>query len=315
MTENEPSYIALSRSNELDKRIEILNQMLSSCKLCPRECGVDRTIGEEGICKSGTKLMVSGIHPHFGEEAPLVGAHGSGTIFLTGCNLRCVYCQNYEISHLGIGEVITIEEIAKNMLRLQGIGCHNINFVTPTHFVPQLVEAIAIAVKDGLNIPIVYNCGGYEKVEIVRLLDGIIDIYMPDMKYGRPKHADKYSKAKNYPEINFKAVKEMHRQVGDLKLDDLGMAYRGLLVRHLVLPEDLAGSERIFRFLADNVSKKTYINIMDQYRPQYKAWEFTKLGRKPTNKEYNRAVELAKKVGLNRGVRYKADMTGCSICR
>jgi putative pyruvate formate lyase activating enzyme len=249
--------------------------------------------------------MVSGMHPHYGEESPLVGRWGSGTIFLTGCNLRCIYCQNCEISHLGIGEEITSSELVKNMLRLQNSGCHNINFVTPTHYTPQLVEAIAEAAGNGLKIPIVYNCGGYEKLETIKLLDGIIDIYMPDMKYGRSKDAEKYSKAKNYPETCFDAVSEMHRQVGDLKLDTNGIAYRGLLVRHLILPNDISGSEKIFKFLAENVSKNTYINIMDQYRPEFKAWKFEELSRKPTSKEYQAAVELAERKGLSRGETFR----------
>lgn len=301
----EPSYLKLALSGELLERANKLLATLESCKLCPRGCGVDRTAGEEGFCKAGMTPLVSGMHPHFGEEAPLVGSHGSGTIFLTGCNLGCIFCQNYEISHLGIGKTITIEKLAENMLRLQKIGCHNINFVTPTHFVPQLVQAIAKAAEDGLNIPIVYNCGGYERVEILRLLDDIIDIYMPDIKYGRSKDAKKFSNAKNYPEVCFKAIKEMHKQVGILKLDKTGVAYRGLLVRHLILPNDIAGSNRVYKFLAEQISKKTYINIMDQYHPQFNAWKFHELSRGLDSEEYEKAVELAEKYGLTRGESYK----------
>ncbi len=307
MTDKQPGYLRLLEDHELDERIQKLNDLLSPCKVCPRECGVDRITGEEGFCGVGQSIMVSGMHPHYGEEAPLVGRRGSGTIFLTGCNLRCIYCQNCEISHLGIGEVISRAELVKNLLRLQAIGCHNINFVTPTHYTPQLVEVIKFAAIDGLRIPIVYNCGGYEKVETLKLLEGIIDIYMPDMKYGRSKEAEMYSKAKNYPEINFNAIFEMHRQVGDLKIDDDGIAYRGLLVRHLILPNDIAGSEKIFRFLAEKVSKNTYINIMDQYRPEFKAWEFEGLSRRPTSKEYSDAVKLAESYGLTNGETYRHD--------
>jgi len=300
-----PSYLKLAESGELAKRAEQLSLRLTSCNLCPRECGVDRTAGEVGYCKAGAMTTISSAHPHFGEEEPLVGIHGSGTIFLTGCNLKCIYCQNYDISHLGVGEVISTNELAQRMLKLQKIGCHNINFVTPTHFVPQLVEGIDSAIKLGLKIPIVYNCGGYEKVETLKLLEDIVDIYMPDMKYGRSKEAQKYSGAKDYPEVCFNAVSEMHRQVGDLQLDDAGVAYRGLLIRHLVLPNDIAGSERVFKFISEKISKNSYINIMDQYRPEYDAWKFGELSRSVNRKEYEHAVELAKKVGLTRGETYR----------
>jgi putative pyruvate formate lyase activating enzyme len=305
MDEILPGYISLLKTGELAERIEKLNELLRPCMVCPRQCSVDREVDNTGFCGVGRTIMVSGMHPHYGEESPLVGRSGSGTIFLTGCNLRCIYCQNCEISHLCVGEEITKDELVKNMLRLQNMGCHNINFVTPTHYTPQLVEAIAKAANKGLKVPIVYNCGGYEKLETIRLLDGIIDIYMPDMKYGRSSDAEKYSKAKNYPEICFKAISEMHRQVGDLKLDSNNIAYRGLLVRHLVLPGDIAGSEKIFRFLADKVSKSTYINIMDQYRPEFKAWKFKELSRKPTSKEYQAAVDLAESFGLTSGETFR----------
>jgi putative pyruvate formate lyase activating enzyme len=300
-----PGYVNLSASGELQARAEKLKSILEECTLCPRECEVNRLEGEEGFCKSGSTLTVSSAHPHFGEESPLVGTKGSGTIFLAGCNLRCCFCQNYDISHLGVGEPISEKELSSRMLKLQRIGCHNINFVTPTHFIPQLVEGISIAVNDGLNIPIVYNCGGYEKVETLKLLDGIVDIYMPDMKYGRAKEAEKYSKAKNYPEICFKAIKEMHNQVGDLKLNNKGIAYRGLLVRHLVLPGNIAGSEEILKFLAEEISKKTYLNIMDQYHPEFNAWKFKELSRSPSHKEYRETVKLAEKYGLTRGESYR----------
>jgi putative pyruvate formate lyase activating enzyme len=300
-----PGYIKLAANGELEVRVQELMSKLDECNICPRDCGVKRTKGELGFCKAGMTLSVSGTHPHFGEEAPLVGTGGSGTIFLTGCNLRCIYCQNYEISHLGIGEEISGDELVERMLKLQRIGCHNINFVTPTHFVPQLVEGIYKAEKLGLKIPIVYNCGGYESVETLKLLDGIIDIYMPDMKYGRSKDAEKFSKAKDYPKICFAAVSEMYKQVGDLKIDKAGVAYKGLLVRHLILPGDIAGSERVFGFLAEKISKNTYINIMDQYHPQYNAYKFDALNRPPSSKEYKTAVELANKFGLNRGESYR----------
>ena len=300
-----PTYIELIKSGEIETRRKKLNSILGSCTLCPRECKVNRLEGESGFCSAGKLPTISSAHPHFGEESPLVGSAGSGTIFFTGCNLGCIYCQNYDISHLGVGESISIKELAQSMLRLQRIGCHNINFVTPTHYTPQMVEAIIAAESDGLKIPIVYNCGGYEKIETLKLLDGIIDIYMPDMKYGRSAEAEKYSCARDYPKTSFSAISEMHRQVGDLKLDVSGIAYRGLLVRHLVLPNDIAGSEEVFKFLAENISKKTYLNIMDQYQPQFDAWKHEELSRGPTRKEYKRAIDLAKRYGLTRGETYR----------
>ncbi len=300
-----PSYLELEKTGELEERSERLYELLSPCELCPRKCGVDRLNGELGFCGAGAELLVSSAHPHFGEEAPLVGDFGSGTIFLAGCNLRCIFCQNYDISHQVFGQVTSIKELAVDMLRLQRIGCHNINFVTPTHVTPQLVEGIREAIHGGLKIPIVYNCGGYEKVETLKLLTGIIDIYMPDMKYGRSVEAEKFSNAKNYPEICFRAVAEMHNQVGDLLLDENSIAYRGLLVRHLIMPGDIAGSDEVFKFISEKISKDTYINIMDQYRPEYNAWKFKELSRKPTNDEYLQAVELAKKYGLEHGETYR----------
>ncbi len=300
-----PSYLKLAKTGELSKRANELLSRLQSCDICPRECGVDRTAGDLGFCGTSAELMISSAHPHYGEEKPLSGTRGSGTIFLTGCNLRCIYCQNYDISHLGVGKIITTRELTKHMLRLQNIGCHNINFVTPTHYVPQLVKGISNAVEHGLKLPIVYNCGGYEKVEILKLLDGIIDIYMPDMKYGRSFEAEKYSKAKNYPEVCFKAISEMQRQVGDLKLDKRGIAYRGLLIRHLVLPNDIAGSSEILKFISEQISKNAYINIMDQYHPEFDGWKFPELSRVPTAKEYKDVVKLAEKFGLKRGESYR----------
>jgi len=317
----EPAYLKLYKSNKLNKRIEQLYAILKNCHLCPRKCEVDRTKNEKGTCRSGIDLIVSSIGPHFGEEEPLVGNGGSGTIFLTNCNLRCIYCQNYEISHLGRGGIMSPKEVAKGMLYLQKIGCHNINFVTPTHFVPQLVESIKIACETGLRLPIVFNCGGYESLKTIKLLDGIIDIYMPDIKYGsvpfglslraKPHHpeelkdsdkspAEKYSNAPDYFERCKEGVKEMHRQVGDLKIVD-GIAQRGLLIRHLVLPNDLAGSEKVLKFIVEEISLDSYVNIMDQYRPMYKANNYLELNRRPLLSEYNQVIELAKSLSLHRG--------------
>jgi len=256
--------------------------------------------GELGFCRSGLLPKVSSFSPHFGEEAPLVGRHGSGTIFFTNCNLGCIFCQNYEISHLGKGEEVTKEELSKMMLHLQSLGCHNINFVTPTHFVPQILAALELAVKMGLNVPLVYNCGGYEAKEVIALLEGIFDIYMPDIKYEDSEVSKKYSKAEDYPQIVKVAVKEMHRQVGDLILDGRGIAKKGLLVRHLVLPEGLAGTKGVMQYLAREVSLNTYVNIMDQYHPCYQAEEYPEIKRPISRAEYREAVDFALEEGISR---------------
>ncbi|RLI75341.1 radical SAM protein [Archaeoglobales archaeon] len=301
--EFKPSYLRLYESGELDERVEELYNILESCELCPRKCGVNRLEGEKGFCEAGKKLMVSSYFPHFGEEDPLVGIHGSGTIFLTHCNLKCIYCQNYEISHLGVGELVSEERVARMMLELQALGCHNINFVTPTHYTPQLVRAIRVAAEKGLKLPIVWNCGGYENVEIIKLLHGIVDIYMPDIKYSSSEVAKKYSDAPDYFERCKEAVKEMHRQVGDLKIRN-GVAYRGLLIRHLVLPNNLAGSEEILKFIR-SLSKNSYVNIMAQYRPEGEAFKYKELNRRPTRDEFMKVIELAKELGLTRGLQDK----------
>lgn len=292
------SYVELYRSGELDKRAEKLYKILESCSLCPRKCRVNRLKGENGYCRVGTLPRVSSFGPHFGEEPPLVGRFGSGTIFFTNCNLSCQFCQNYEISQLGVGKEISIEELADQMLALQKARCHNINFVTPTHFVPQIISALRIATARGLTLPLVYNCGGYESVETLYLLEGIIDIYMPDAKYGGEEEARKYSNAPSYPQVMKKALKEMHRQVGDLKIDRNGIARQGLLIRHLILPRNLAGTLDVLRFIAEDISRDTYVNIMDQYRPCYKAFDFPLLSRRITGKEYAFAVDIAASLGL-----------------
>jgi len=245
--------------------------------------------------------MVSSAFPHFGEEPPLVGLYGSGTIFLTHCNLRCVFCQNYEISHLGEGEIITPKDLAKIMLYLQNQGCHNINFVTPTHYVPQIVEGLKHAIESGLNIPLVYNCGGYESLEVIKLLERIFDIYMPDIKFFNADLAKKYCNAPEYPEVVKKVVKEMHRQVGNLLIDNNGIAYRGLLIRHLVMPNCLEDTKEILRFIAEEISTDTYVNIMNQYRPLYMAHQYPEIARRISLKEYLTALQMAKEFGLYRG--------------
>lgn len=300
-TRDYPSYLALEESGELSKRIEKLYSIYESCHLCPRDCHVNRTKGETGKCKATSKVKVSSATPHFGEEPPLVGRGGSGTIFFSNCNLRCVFCQNYKISIEGEGVEISDERLADLMMKLQKIGCHNINLVTPTHYVPNIVSALQKAIKTGLRIPMVYNTSGYEKLETLQLLDGVIDIYLPDCKYMDPEYAAKYSsEAYNYPYYVKIALKEMHRQVGDLIINEKRVAVRGLIIRHLVMPNRIAGTEKFVKFVAENLSKNSYVNIMRQYRPEYKAFEYPKIARRIKRSEYTEAVKLAKKYGLNR---------------
>ncbi len=299
MLKNYPGYLELLKTGELEKRVEALWSFLEECRLCPNQCRVNRLKGEKGICQVLDRPVVSSYGPHFGEERPLVGEGGSGAIFFTWCNLRCVFCQNWEISHLGEGDVITVEDLAKIMLILQMWGCHNINLVTPTHQVPFIVKAIYIAAKQGLNLPIVYNCGGYESVEVLKLLSGIVDIYMPDIKYMDDEVALKLSKVKDYSKVVREAVKEMHRQVGDLVIEG-GIARRGLLVRHLVLPGGLSQTEEVIKFVAEEISENTYFNLMDQYRPCGDAWKYPPLDRKITEEEWREALRWAKYYGLKR---------------
>ena len=294
----QPSYIKLYETGELHKRIELLNKILEDCCLCPRNCRVNRFKGEKGVCRVGALPMVSSFHAHFGEERPLVGYYGSGTIFLTYCNLKCLFCQNYDISHLGEGREISREELGSMMISLMRQGCHNINFVTPTHQAAQIVSSLPSAIEKGLEIPLVYNCGGYESVETIKLLDGIFDIYMPDFKYGNNESAKKLSAAPDYVEIAKEAIKEMHRQVGDLKIDKRGIVQRGLLIRHLVLPSSLAGTREVMRFVAKEISRNTYVNIMGQYRPCYKAFEHPPMNRRITSEEFEEAVRIAREEGL-----------------
>lgn len=296
-----PVYISEISLQELKERKDQLYDLLESCKLCPNECGGDRRVSDKGNCRSGYLPIVSSYGPHFGEEPPLVGRFGSGTIFFTNCNLDCKFCQNYDISHLGIGREVTIDELASMMIYLQNRGCHNINFVTPTHFTPQIVDALIIARERGLEIPLVYNCGGYESVNTLKLLDKIIDIYMPDIKYSSNEAALKYSGISNYWDVVRLAIKEMHRQVGDLYISSSGIAKRGLLIRHLVLPNDAAGSKKVLDFIKDEISINSYVNIMDQYRPVYLAKNFPEINRFISNKEYLEIINYARENGLHRG--------------
>ena len=294
-----PSYRALHDSGELPRRVEAARALTAECRVCPRECGARRLQGATGVCGVGSEAVVSSYGPHFGEEAPLVGVGGSGTIFLARCNLQCVFCQNFEISQRGDGEVVSPPRMAAMMLELQRLGCHNINFVTPTHQVFQILRALPIAIEGGLNLPLVYNCGGYESLQALRVLDGIVDIYMPDFKYTDAETAKRYSGVENYPGVAKAALCEMHRQVGDLTVDGRGVARRGLLVRHLVLPSDLAGTAEAVAFLAQ-LSPLTYLNIMGQYRPCYRAREHPPLARRPYSDEMERAFRLARAAGLTR---------------
>jgi len=297
----EAAYLKLYRSGELKERVTEAYHRLESCNICARECGVNRRESAKGAaCRTGERAVVSSYAPHFGEEAPLVGRGGSGTIFFAWCNLMCQFCQNYEISQLGHGQEVEPENLAAMMLRLQGMGCHNVNFVSPSHVVPQILAGLLIATEAGLRLPLVYNTGGYDSLETLELLDGIMDIYMPDMKYADQAVAHRCSKVENYPAVNQAAVKEMHRQVGDLITDERGIALRGLLIRHLVLPEGLAGTGEIVRFLSQEISPNTYLNVMDQYRPCYKANELSSLDRRLTRQEYNEAVQVALDAGLTR---------------
>jgi putative pyruvate formate lyase activating enzyme len=296
-----PAYLSLYEKGELNLRNDKLKEILKSCILCPRKCGANRLNGEIGYCGAGKDIEISSAFSHFGEERPLLGSGGSGTIFLTHCNLRCVFCQNYDISHLGEGKIITSFKMAEIMISLQKIGCPNINFVTPTQYVPQIIESLTYAIQMGIKIPLVYNCGGYESLDTIKLLDSIVDIYMPDTKFSSSFSSERYCNAKNYYENLKQVLKEMHRQTGDLKIDSRGIAERGILIRHLVMPNDSSGSEEILKFIAKEISIHSYVNIMDQYRPIFKAGEFPEIDRRPTLEEYFNVIDIAKRFGLHRG--------------
>jgi putative pyruvate formate lyase activating enzyme len=296
----QPAYLRLLREGELARRVAEAYARLEACDVCARACGVNRRQGELGACHTGSRARVSSYGSHHGEENPLRGWRGSGTIFFTRCNLHCQYCQNCDISQTDDGDEVEPEELASIMLRLQAAGCHNINLVSPSHVAPQILAAVLLAAQAGLRLPLVYNTGGYDSVSTLQLLDGAVDIYMPDMKYADPTIAERYSQVSDYPEVNRAAVREMHRQVGDLRIDENGLATRGLLVRHLVLPGGLAGTERVVQFLAERISRATYLNIMDQYRPAFRADCYPELDRRVTREEYHAAVRMAREAGLAR---------------
>ena len=297
-----PSYIMSYETGELSRRAATLTALLKECVICPWNCRVDRTAPmlHRGVCRVGRSAMVANFSPHFFEEPPLTGYGGSGAIFLSYCNLKCVFCQNYDISHFGAGLEVSSEELSKMMVMLQRQGCHNVNFVAPTHQIAQIIESLPNAIENGLSVPLVYNCGGYESVETIKLLDGIFDIYMPDFKYGDNEASLEYSGAKDYVERARESLKEMHRQVGDLVLDKNGIAERGLMIRHLVLPCGVAGTREVMRFIAKEISKDTYVNVMGQYRPCHRAFEYPPLDRRVTEEEVEEAVRIAKKEGLHR---------------
>jgi len=294
----DPVYLRVLAPGELAARSERARVRLRRCLLCPRQCRVDRSGGELGECRTGARARVASAGPHFGEEAPLVGRGGSGTIFFAGCNLACVFCQNYDLSHLCRGREQEPAELARTMMELQEMGCENINFVSPSHVVPQILAALVLAVDEGLRLPLVYNTGGYDSLSTLRLLDGVVDIYMPDMKYSDDRVGERLSGVPDYVERNRAAVREMHRQVGDLELDRRGVARKGLLVRHLVLPDSLGGGDEVFRFIASELSSDTYVNVMDQYHPSYRAERYGEISRPPTAMEYRAAIEEARKAGL-----------------
>jgi putative pyruvate formate lyase activating enzyme len=295
----QPGYLRLEREGELAKRERVLWQLLENCGGCARDCGANRVAGDVGVCSSTARLKVYSAGPHFGEEPELVGRGGSGTVFFSNCNLLCSYCQNWEINHRGDGDVIGHPALADMMLDLQGRGCHNINLVTPSHVVPHIVKAVQLAANRGLRLPLVYNTGGYDRLEVIRLLDGIVDIYLPDFKYQDGELAAAYSSgASDYPEVAAAVIREMHRQVGRLETDDRGIATRGLIIRHLVLPRNIAGTDRFVRWVADELAPDTYVNLMSQYRPEHRAVGDPKLGRRITREEWRQAVTWAEQAGL-----------------
>ncbi|MCS7252986.1 MAG: radical SAM protein [Armatimonadota bacterium] len=298
----EPAYLHSYNNGTLSTKAEEALKMLERCAVCPRRCEVNRLKDEVGFCKTGRFAIVSSYFAHFGEEDCLRGWRGSGTIFFCQCNLKCAFCQNYDISHFSSGRVVTAKQLANMMLELQEQGCHNINFVTPSHVVPQILEALLIAVEGGLRLPLVYNTGGYDSIETLQLLEGVIDIYMPDFKFWTSQRAKRYLRCEDYPEIARAAFKEMHRQVGDLRFDENGIALKGLLVRHLVMPGCIDETRQIMRFLAEEISRDTFVNIMAQYYPagSVNNRSYPEINRRITKQEYEEAVEAAREAGLYR---------------
>ncbi|MFH1622413.1 MAG: radical SAM protein [Candidatus Omnitrophota bacterium] len=296
-----PRYLKSYKDSSLKQKIEKTYKLLEDCQICPRKCKVNRIKNEKGFCKTGINPIICSFMSHYGEEPPISGKRGSGTIFFSSCNLRCQYCQNYSFSQEGEGEEVSIEKLSNFMLYLQQLDCHNINLVTPTHVMPQILKALYVSIEKGLKIPIVYNTSGYELAEIIQLLDNIIDIYLVDMRYSDSQHSEKYSQASDYPYFNREAVKEMHRQVGDAEIDNSGIMKNGLIVRHLVLPNNISGTDKIMQFLSKDVSKNTYISLMSQYSPYYNAHDYPEISRRLTKEEYQKAVDCLSKYGLENG--------------
>ncbi len=295
----EPGYLKLHRNGELKQRGEKLWQQMGNCNLCPRMCGANKLKGERGFCGANSNLEISSFHPHFGEEKPLVGKGGSGTIFLSNCSLRCDFCINWEVSQGGAGSQKSINQFADMMLSLQKRGCPNINFVTPTHYSPHILLAVERAASKGLRVPLVYNTCGYENLEVIKILDGVVDIYLPDFKYSDGQMASKYSSgAEDYPEVTQKALLEMHRQVGAAKASDDGLMRRGVMIRHLVMPNNVSGTKEVVEWIAENMPKDTYLNLMSQYTPVYKAVDHPEISRRITRQEYLDAINHAKAAGL-----------------
>lgn len=294
-----PGYYHLAAEGKLSRVVSDAYEIFASCELCPRRCGVNRLKGEKGYCQATADVRVYSAHPHFGEELSLTGNRGSGTIFFSHCNLRCVFCQNWSIAHKGEGDIINDKRLAGMMLRLQEMGCHNINLVTPTHVMPNILRGVQVACKKGLRIPLVYNTSGYERVEILKLLDGIIDIYLPDLKYMDGQQASRYSAgAADYPEMAKAGILEMQRQVGCHRVDDQEIAIKGLMIRHLVMPNRVAGTEDFVKWVAEKLPKLTYVNIMPQYHVAYKAYDYPKISRGITVKEFLEAMRWAEKADL-----------------
>lgn len=299
--QNYPSYLKSYSDSTLKTKINQAYKLLESCIICPRKCKVNRIDNERGFCRVGINPVVCSYMPHHGEEPPISGAKGSGTIFFSFCNLKCVYCQNYHFSQESEGKEVPIEKLSEFMLYLQGLGCHNINLVTPTHVMPQILKALYIAIEKGLSIPIVYNTSGYELPEVIKILNGIVDIYLVDMRYADNEHSIKYSQAPNYPSFNQEAVKEMYRQVGDSEFDKNNIIKKGMIIRHLVLPNNISGTEKIMKFISQNLSNKVYISLMSQYHPYYQAHKYPEIARRITKEEYQTAMDCLRRYGLNNG--------------
>lgn len=295
------TYIDLYQSGELLRRVREGYRRLAACDICPHDCGVNRLKGETGLCRAGAQPRIASANVHRGEEPPISGTTGSGTIFFSGCNLKCRFCQNFPISQFGNGEETTTAGLAAKMLRLQQLGVHNINFVTPTHFMPQVLAALYLAIPQGFRLPLVWNSSGYEKADALALLDGVVDVYLPDMKYHDEEPARQFSSAPGYRDVNRRAVTEMQRQVGELDLDDEGIARRGLIIRHLVLPEGNAGTREIMAWIAENPGRETHVSLMKQFFPAHTAQDVPGIDRKITDEEYEEAVEALEEAGLENG--------------